>query len=88
MYANIQKTYRGKTAYQCLKDARIQLTQAGNHEIVSPLWDGVLEKNSVWGTLVLVDAEHDAVVQLELSQRAWDRIEALEAQRESKENLE
>lgn len=81
MYAKIQKTYRGKTAYQYLKDAQVRQMQAGNHEIVSPLWDGVLELNRVWGTLVLVDAEHGAVVQLELSPRDWERIEAMEAQR-------
>ena len=81
MYARVQKTYHGKTANQYLKDASIEEMRAGNFEIVSPLWDGVLYYNQELQTLVLMDAEHGAVMQLELSPRALERIKDLDAER-------
>jgi len=81
MWAKLQKTYHGKTAYQYLEGARVEEMPAGNYELVSPLWDGILGYNREWRTLVLTDIRQGAVVQLKLSPRAQERIDELVEER-------
>jgi len=81
MWAKLQKTYHGKTAYQYLKDARIEETSSGDYVIVSPLWEGTLGYNHEWRKLVLIDAWQGAMVQLELSPWAQERIDELVEER-------
>jgi len=82
MWAKVQKSYHGKPAYQYLEGARVEEMPAGNYELVSPLWEGILGYNRKWRTLVLTDVGQGAVVQLELSPRAQERIDELVEERD------
>jgi len=88
MWAKLQKTYHGKTAYQYLEGARVEEMPAGNYEIISPLWEGILGYNREWRTVVLTDVGQGAVVQLELSPWAQERIDALVEERDRRYDRE